>query len=119
MCGLFAYAGSVNAVPILLDGLRSVEYRGYDSAGISIITESGSIETRKRGKTRRQNVTGELATLSDKFSSIYGEVQQASPQLELHGLSALQFFSRLLPSSPCLSFPLSLTLRRAALSRSA
>ncbi|GIT19524.1 MAG: hypothetical protein CM1200mP39_23300 [Dehalococcoidia bacterium] len=33
MCGLFAYVGSVNAVPILLDGLRSVEYRGYDSAG--------------------------------------------------------------------------------------
>lgn len=49
MCGIFAYAGTENAVPLLIDGLRSVEYRGYDSAGISVIEESGSIQTVKRG----------------------------------------------------------------------
>ena len=34
MCGIFAYTGYRNAAPLLLDGLRSLEYRGYDSAGI-------------------------------------------------------------------------------------
>lgn len=34
MCGIVAYSGSRSAIPILLDGLRSLEYRGYDSAGI-------------------------------------------------------------------------------------
>ena len=34
MCGIFAYTGSKKAIPILVDGLTSLEYRGYDSAGI-------------------------------------------------------------------------------------
>ncbi len=49
MCGIFAYAGTENAVPLLIEGLRSVEYRGYDSAGISVIDSSGEIQTVKRG----------------------------------------------------------------------
>ncbi len=49
MCGIFAYAGTENAVPLLIEGLRSVEYRGYDSAGISVIDGSGAIQTVKRG----------------------------------------------------------------------
>ncbi len=36
MCGIFAYTGNKNAIPILIDGLTSLEYRGYDSAGIHI-----------------------------------------------------------------------------------
>ena len=63
MCGIFAYAGSENAVPLLIDGLRSVEYRGYDSAGISVIDESGSIQTVKRGdhKASLENLAGAVA----------------------------------------------------------
>ena len=49
MCGIFAYAGSENAVPFLIDGLRSVEYRGYDSAGISVVGSNRSIKTIKCG----------------------------------------------------------------------
>ena len=49
MCGIFAYAGTENAVPFLIDGLRSVEYRGYDSAGIAVIGEDGKIQIEKRG----------------------------------------------------------------------
>lgn len=49
MCGIFAYAGTKNAVPLLIEGLRSVEYRGYDSAGISVIDSYGEIQTMKRG----------------------------------------------------------------------
>ena len=63
MCGIFAYAGSENAVPLLIDGLRSVEYRGYDSAGISVIDESGSIQTVKRGdhKASLENLASAVA----------------------------------------------------------
>ncbi len=43
MCGIFAYTGNKEVLPILLDGLTSLEYRGYDSAGI-FIPESGAIK---------------------------------------------------------------------------
>lgn len=44
MCGIFAYTGKQQALPILLDGLTCLEYRGYDSAGI-YISESGVIKS--------------------------------------------------------------------------
>jgi len=40
MCGIVAYIGTNNAVPILINGLKRLEYRGYDSAGIGIITDN-------------------------------------------------------------------------------
>ena len=36
MCGIVGYVGQQEAAPILLDGLRRLEYRGYDSAGIAV-----------------------------------------------------------------------------------
>ena len=52
MCGIVGYVGEKQAAPILLDGLSKLEYRGYDSAGIAVMTESG-IEVRKaKGRLR-------------------------------------------------------------------
>ena len=41
MCGIAGYVGAGEAVPLLLNGLRRLEYRGYDSAGLAVHTGSG------------------------------------------------------------------------------
>lgn len=46
MCGIVGYTGKEEALPILLEGLESLEYRGYDSAGISLVTDDGCKELR-------------------------------------------------------------------------
>ncbi len=52
MCGIIAYTGSRQAVPILLAGLRDLEYRGYDSAGVALLPEGGGAPAvaKRRGK---------------------------------------------------------------------
>jgi glucosamine--fructose-6-phosphate aminotransferase (isomerizing) len=47
MCGIIGYVGSEDATPILIDGLRKLEYRGYDSAGVALLNGHG-LQVRKR-----------------------------------------------------------------------
>jgi glucosamine--fructose-6-phosphate aminotransferase (isomerizing) len=60
MCGIVGYIGQADAAPILLDGLRRLEYRGYDSAGVATI-ENGAVEVRK--------CIGRIASLSKLIES--------------------------------------------------
>lgn len=50
MCGIVGYAGENNAVDILMNGLYSLEYRGYDSAGISIVENENILTFKSEGK---------------------------------------------------------------------
>jgi len=53
MCGIVGYIGKKPVVPVLLDALKRLEYRGYDSAGLAVVSEAGKLEVRRaRGKLR-------------------------------------------------------------------
>ena len=57
MCGIVGYVGSEQAAPILLDGLARLEYRGYDSAGIAVVSPRPELQVKK--------TVGRLKALSD------------------------------------------------------
>ncbi|MCS5732606.1 glutamine--fructose-6-phosphate transaminase (isomerizing) [Herbiconiux daphne] len=61
MCGIVGYVGNKSSLEVLLGGLRRLEYRGYDSAGVAVIGEDGSLSTRKRA--------GKLAVLADDLEA--------------------------------------------------
>ena len=44
MCGIVGFAGRKQAAPVLIDGLKKLEYRGYDSSGVAVMDETGKIE---------------------------------------------------------------------------
>ena len=47
MCGIVGYVGSKDPVPVILEGLRRLEYRGYDSAGIAVAGGPNGLELRR------------------------------------------------------------------------
>jgi glucosamine--fructose-6-phosphate aminotransferase (isomerizing) len=60
MCGIVGYVGPRDAAPILLEGLRRLEYRGYDSAGIAVLTDAGEVFVEKKA--------GKLSNLTEHLN---------------------------------------------------
>src|SRR4029078_8064067 len=60
MCGIVGYIGPRQAAPILMEGLARLEYRGYDSAGIALVTSAGDMFVEKRAG-KLQNLRTALA----------------------------------------------------------
>ncbi|MDR7547877.1 MAG: glutamine--fructose-6-phosphate aminotransferase, partial [Armatimonadota bacterium] len=79
MCGIIGYIGHRDALPILLDGLRKLEYRGYDSAGVAVLG-NGHIEIRK--------TAGKLARLAEltEATPLSGSVGIGHTRWATHGL---------------------------------
>jgi len=63
MCGIICYCGKKQAVPILINGLKRLEYRGYDSAGLAVVTNT---ESRKNGKNLIVKTKGRVSQLEKK-----------------------------------------------------
>ena len=97
MCGIVGYVGRAHATPILLDGLRRLEYRGYDSAGIAVV-DAGQLDTRKcAGRiaslaklVRKEPVSGSLGISHTRWAT-HGKVndENAHPHFDASGKLAL------------------------------
>jgi glucosamine--fructose-6-phosphate aminotransferase (isomerizing) len=78
MCGIVAYIGSKDAAPILLEGLKRLEYRGYDSAGIAVVQD---------GKITLRRAAGKLSNLIRKVEArpVHGTVGIGHTRWATHG----------------------------------
>lgn len=78
MCGIVGFIGKKEAAPLLIEGLKRLEYRGYDSAGIATLTN---------GQITRRRAEGKLAALSDKISNdpISGHIGIGHTRWATHG----------------------------------
>lgn len=98
MCGIIGYVGKADATPILIDGLRRLEYRGYDSSGLAVMNGSRTVEMRKcRGRLANlQKLVGESPVagncgVSHTRWATHGEPtdENAHPHLDRSGNLAL------------------------------
>jgi len=78
MCGIVAYIGNKQALPILINGLRRLEYRGYDSAGVAMFED---------GKVKRIKAVGKIDNLAGKLQGVpvEGSVGIAHTRWATHG----------------------------------
>ena len=79
MCGIVGYWGNKNSVPILIKGLKRLEYRGYDSAGIAVLDNNNLKYLKRMGKVK---------TLEDALanSDIKGNIGIAHTRWATHGI---------------------------------
>ena len=96
MCGIVGYIGGQNAVPILMEGLFRLEYRGYDSAGIAIVSAKGTQVFRRVGRVREleaalpRRLSGKTGIGHTRWAT-HGPVTQANahPQVSEDGRIAV------------------------------
>jgi glucosamine--fructose-6-phosphate aminotransferase (isomerizing) len=80
MCGIVGAVAQRDIVPILIEGLRRLEYRGYDSAGVAVLNGSGSI--------KRLRTVGKVRKLQDALSDdpTHGPLGIAHTRWATHGV---------------------------------
>ena len=79
MCGIVGAVADRDIVPILIEGLRRLEYRGYDSAGVAVLNGSGEVQ--------RRRTVGKVRTLQDALDSepAHGGLGIAHTRWATHG----------------------------------
>jgi glucosamine--fructose-6-phosphate aminotransferase (isomerizing) len=78
MCGIVGYVGTRDAVPVIIEGLRKLEYRGYDSAGVAVV---------KNGVLKRRRAAGKLKNLEEslKQDPLVGDYGLGHTRWATHG----------------------------------
>jgi glucosamine--fructose-6-phosphate aminotransferase (isomerizing) len=97
VCGIIGYIGSENVVPLLVEGLKRLEYRGYDSAGIAILAEGTIVRFRRAGKVReldeelRSEMIGATTGIGHTRWATHGKPteENAHPHFDCHGKIAV------------------------------
>src|SRR5271154_4248745 len=94
MCGIVGYIGPKKAVPIILDGLRRLEYRGYDSAGVAVLEDNDCLSVRRaQGKLRNLEDALRLSPIDGSYGightrwATHGRPteENAHPHRDCHG----------------------------------
>ncbi len=68
MCGIVGYIGPRDATPIILNGLKRLEYRGYDSAGVAVVQNDGKVSGAEQSGIEMRRDAGKLSRLTDLIS---------------------------------------------------
>ena len=98
MCGIVGFTGSVQAAPVLLDGLRRLEYRGYDSAGVAVhdgeriemVKSSGSVANLAERTSSGSTLSGTCGIAHTRWATHGAPTDtNAHPHLSEHGLFAV------------------------------
>ncbi len=98
MCGIVGFTGSVQAAPVLLDGLRRLEYRGYDSAGVAVhdgeriemVKASGSVANLAERTSSGSALSGTCGIAHTRWATHGAPTDtNAHPHLSEHGLFAV------------------------------
>lgn len=79
MCGIVAYVGQQEALPIIIKGLKRLEYRGYDSAGVALLNPEGLSIYKKKGKV------SELENHLNGFSNLHSKIGIGHTRWATHG----------------------------------
>jgi glucosamine--fructose-6-phosphate aminotransferase (isomerizing) len=97
MCGIIGYVGGDQVVPLLLDGLKRLEYRGYDSAGIAVLEDQRILRFRCAGKVRdleadlkRESLSSTIGIGHTRWATHGPPTEEnAHPHLDCHGKIAV------------------------------
>ena len=79
MCGIVAYVGQQEALPIIIKGLKRLEYRGYDSAGVALLDQAGLSIYKKKGKV------SELEKHLENSSNLHSKIGIGHTRWATHG----------------------------------